>query len=207
MALTNIVSGELKNKVGAFVGAKWKGKPYVRSYVIPRDAHSDAQVAVRNQFKMVTTFGSNINEGILKAFQAKAVKNQSPYNRFVQINKDVIADESKSYGDIRIFKGSLPTGQGLQCSASAGVQAYSVSFTAHHYGTAKDTDTMIVLVYDETAETYAFGTVARGSQPTPLNVEIPGYFAEGDTLHVYLTACQPKVANGATVSITTTATE
>lgn len=205
MAITNIVSGELRNKVGAMVGAKWKGKAYVRAYVIPKDAKSDAQQAVRGQFRKITMFGSAINEGILKVFQAKAVKNQSPYNRFVQVNKEIIADDTKSYGDIKIFQGQLPTGTDLAASASAATQKIEVTFTPLHYGIAKDDDTIIAIAYDETADTYGYGTATRGSGTSPLTIDIPGYFESGDSIHVYLTACQPKVANGQTTSVAITA--
>ena len=57
MAITNIVSGELRNKVGSMVGAKWKGISYVRAYVKQKNADTDAQRAVRSQFKKVTLFG------------------------------------------------------------------------------------------------------------------------------------------------------
>jgi hypothetical protein len=48
-----------------------------------------------------------INKAILKSFQAKPVKNQSPYNHFVQINKGLFADKTKGYESIKIFDGTL----------------------------------------------------------------------------------------------------
>jgi hypothetical protein len=205
MAITNIVSGELRNKVGAFVGAKWKGKAYVRAYVQPKDANTEAQQSVRGQFKKITTFGSAINEGILKPYQAKPVKNQSPYNRFVQINKDVIADDTKSYADIQVFHGTLPTGTALSAAASAATQIITVNFTPLLYGTAKPEDVMIALAYNETRDTFGYGTTARGSASAALAIDIPGFFEDGDSIIVYLTACQPKTANGSTTSVTITA--
>jgi hypothetical protein len=205
MAVTNIVSGELRNKVGAFVGAKWKGRAYVRAYVHPKDANTEAQQAVRGQFKKITTFGSAINEGILKPYQAKPVKNQSPYNRFVQINKDVIGDDTKSYADIHVFHGTLPTGTALAATASAATQIITVSFTPLLYGTAKPEDVMIALAYNETGDTFGYGTIERGGTASTLSIDIPGFFEDGDSIVVYLTACQPKIANGSTISVTITA--
>jgi hypothetical protein len=205
MALTNIVSGELRNKVGAMVGAKWKGKTYVRAYVKPKDANTDAQKAVRGQFKKVTAFGSAINDGVLKMFQAKPVKNQSPYNRFVQINKELMGDDSLGYENIKIFNGHLPTASNFSASASAAAQSIEVTCTPQHYGIAKDDDTLIAIAYDETADTFGYGITPRGSGTSPLTITVPGYFEAGDTIHVYLSACQKKVDNGATLHTSITA--
>jgi hypothetical protein len=205
MALTNIVSGELRNKVGAMVGSKWKGKAYVRAYVIPKDANSDAQKAVRGQFKKVTMFGSAINTDILKLYQAKPIKNQSPYNRFVQINRAMMADDTLGYEDIKIFHGQLPTGTDLSASASESAQKVEVTVTPQHHGIAKDDDTLIALAYNETGDTYGFGTVSRGGGTSPVTIDVPGYFASGDRIIVYLTACQKKVANGNTTIASITA--
>jgi hypothetical protein len=187
------------------VGAKWKGITYVRAYTKPKDANSEAQQAVRSQFKKVTTFGSAINEGILKVFQAKPVKNQSPYNRFVQINKEMMADDSLGYESIKIFNGQLPTGTGLTATASEANQTVEAVFTPHHHGISKDSDTLIVIMYNETEEAYGYAIAERGSGTGLMTVSVPGYFMAGDTIHVYLTACQKKVANGGTISIKITA--
>jgi hypothetical protein len=205
MAITNIVSGELRNKVGAMVGAKWKGKAYVRAYVKPKDANTEAQQAVRGQFKKITAFGSAINEGVLKPYQAKPVRNQSPYNHFVQLNKGVIGDDTKGYEDVVIFHGQLPTGSDLSAAASAANQSVAVTFTPLQHSTAKSDDVMIAVVYDETADTFGTNTAPRGSGAAALTIDVPGYFAAGDTIHVYLTACQKKMMNGSTTSVTITA--
>ncbi|QQO07870.1 DUF6266 family protein [Breznakiella homolactica] len=199
MAITNIVSGELRNKVGAMVGAKWKGISYVRAYVKQKDADTEAQRAVRSQFKKVTLFGSAINEGVLKPYQARAVKNMSPYNRFTQVNQEVIADESKGYESMRIFSGSLPVATDMSATASAASGTVKVSYTPCQHGTAHRHDTLIVVVYNETGDTYGFTTVDRGEGSGAVMVSVPVWFGEGDSLHVYLTASRKGKANGGTL--------
>ena len=205
MAITNIITGELRNKVGSMVGAKWKGIAYVRAYTKPRDANTAAQQEIRSQFRKVTHFGSGINEGILKPFQAKPVKNQSPYNRFVQINQEMIADNTKGYESIRIFNGSLPVASGLSANASAAAGTVEVKFTPLQHGICKAEDMLIAVVYNDKENSYGYNTVKRGTGSAQLTLSVPAYFAEGDTLYVYLTASRKGTANGGTLGVTITA--
>lgn len=201
MAITNIITGELRNKVGSMVGSKWKGIAYVRAYTKPKNPNTTAQQDIRSQFKMVTLFGSGINEGILKPYQAKPVKNQSPYNHFVQINKEVINDKTKGYESIRIFHGTLPVATGLSASASEAAGTVELSFTPLQHGTSQATDVLIAVVYNEKEDSYGYNTIERGSGSAPLSMSVPAYFAEDDELYVYLTASQAGVANGGTLGV------
>ncbi len=205
MAHANIITGELRKKVGALVGSKWKGISYVRAYQKSvKDANTPAQQNIRNQFKMVTQFGSGINEAVLKPFQAKPVKNQSAYNHFVQINRDVINDKSKGYESIKIFDGTLPVASGFQAAVSEAAETVEVSFTPLQYGLCEETDILIAVVYNESKNTYGFNIIERGGGNEPLSLSVPAYFVRDDILHVYLTACQSGKNNGGTLAVTIT---
>ena len=199
MAITNIVTGELRNKIGSMVGAKWKGISYVRAYVKPKDANTEAQRAIRSQFRKVTRFASAINEGVLKPYQAKAVKNMSPYNRFTQINREVITDESKGYESLKIFSGSLPVAEDLSAYAPADAGTVEVTFMPCNHGTAHKHDTLIAVVYNETGETFGYATVDRGDGGSAVTLNVHTWYKTGDILHVYLTASRKGAANGGTL--------
>lgn len=111
MAITNLISGEIRNKVGGMVGAKWKGKNYVRAYVVPKNPNTPDQQKIRGAFKTLSNIGSTINNGILKPHTAKKFKNMSPYNRFIKLNKDLISVGTPDWTKLKLFDGgAMPVG-------------------------------------------------------------------------------------------------
>jgi hypothetical protein len=205
MAITNLISGELRNKIGGMVGAKWKGKNYVRAYVIPKDAKTPEQVEVRTSFKILNQLASRINETVLKPYQAKPVANRSPVNVFVSLNKPFMAAKSTDPLDIKIFNGALPLGTASVAAVAAADGKVTATVTPATYGMAKETDTLIAIAYNQTKDTYNTMTAPRGAgAAVPLEIEIPT--AAGDVLYVWITAAQPKVANGPTIAFTETVT-
>jgi hypothetical protein len=205
MAITNLISGELRNKIGGMVGAKWKGKNYVRAYVVPKDAKTPDQIEVRTSFKILNQLASRINETVLKPYQAKPVANKSPVNVFVALNKPFMAAKSTDPLDIKIFNGALPLGTAAVAAVAAASGKVTATVTPATYGIAKPTDTLIAIAYNQTKDTYNTATAARGSgSAVALEVEIPT--AENDVLYVWVTAAQPKVANGPTLAYTLTVT-
>ncbi|QQO08764.1 DUF6266 family protein [Breznakiella homolactica] len=198
MAITNIVSGELRNKVGALVGAKWKGISYVRAYVKQKDANTGAQRAVRDRFGRIALFGSAINEGVLKPYQAKALRNLSPFNRFIKINREFIADPAAGYWNIRIFSGNLPVAEEMSVTASAMSGTVELLVTPLCGGSAHRHDTLIAVVYNETSDTYGWNTIDRGTGD-PVAIAVPVFFREGDVLNIYLTASRKGSCNGYTL--------
>jgi hypothetical protein len=205
MAITNLISGELRNKIGGMVGAKWKGKSYVRAYVIPKDAKTPDQQEVRASFKILNQLASRINETVLKPYQAKPVANKSPVNVFVSLNQPFMAAKSTDPLDIKIFNGALPLGSAQIGAVAAGDGKVTATVTPATYGIAKATDTLIAVAYNQTKDTYNTATAPRGSgTAVALEVEIPT--TAGDVLFVWVTAAQPKVANGPTLAFTGTVT-
>lgn len=121
MAITNLISGEIRNKVGGMVGAKWKGKNYVRAYVVPKNPNTPDQQKIRGAFKTLSTIGSTINNGILKPHTAKKFKNMSPYNRFIKLNKDLISVGVPDWTKLKLFDGgampvSIDTATGVEAT-------------------------------------------------------------------------------------------
>ncbi|MDR0639965.1 MAG: DUF6266 family protein [Spirochaetaceae bacterium] len=203
MAIFNFISGELRNKIGGMVGAKWKGKNYLRAYVKPKDAKTPDQQEVRASFKILNQLGSRINETVLKPYQAKPVANKSPANVFVKLNTPFMAAKSVNLLDIKIFNGALPLGAAAVGAAAAADNKVTVTVTPATYGIAKDTDTLIAIAYNQTKDTCNTATAQRGSgSAVPIDIEIPT--AAGDVFYVWVTAAQPKVANGPTLAFTGT---
>jgi hypothetical protein len=205
MAITNLISGELRNKIGGMVGAKWKGKSYVRAYVIPKDANTPEQQEVRASFKILNQLASRINETVLKPYQAKPVANKSPVNVFVKLNQPFIADKSTDPLAIKIFNGALPLGTAALGAIAEADGHATVTVTPATYGIAKETDSLIAIAYNKTKNTYNAATAPRGTG-TAVNIEVEIPTTAGDVVYVWVTAAQPKVANGPTLAFTGTVT-
>lgn len=134
MAITNLISGEIRNKVGGMVGAKWKGKNYVRAYVVPKNPNTPDQQKIRGAFKTLSTIGSTINNGILKPHTAKKFKNMSPYNRFIKLNKDLISVDAPDWTKLKLFDGgamplSIDTANGVKATGIATVEVDAIELS------------------------------------------------------------------------------
>jgi hypothetical protein len=203
MAITNLISGELRNKVGGMVGAKWKGKSYVRSYVIPKNPKTADQVSVRTTFALLTQMGAQINEPVLKLYQAKPVKNRSPYNVFVALNKTMVEGYSIDPLDIKIFNGPLPLGTAVAGDVVQADGEIVVTITPATYGLAEATDVLIVTVWNQTKNTFNTITDVRGTgADVPITVPIPTTTA--DVLYWWATCAKVGSYNGPTVAGTKT---
>lgn len=56
MGKLNLLKGKWDGKVGQTVGAKWKNKATVRTYSIPANPKTEAQMSVRGAFSNITKF-------------------------------------------------------------------------------------------------------------------------------------------------------
>lgn len=204
MAIFNLISGEMKNKVGGFVGAKWKGRKYLRAYVVPSNPNTIAQQAVRSVFKQVTRLASGINTGVLKPYAVGTPANMSPYNRMVQINKAMFSDDTKTINDALIFSGNLPLGTIGTATATASNTTVSVGLTPAQYGICAETDDIIAVAYNKTQDQIGYGTVKRGTDSDELTIDVLVYGVTGDEVAVYVTASNVTTAVATTLNTTAT---
>jgi hypothetical protein len=205
MAITNLISGEVRNKVGGMVGAKWKGKSYVRAYVIPKNPRTEEQTKVRNSFTLLTHLGSRINETVLKPYQARPVRNKSPFNVFTALNKPFMTAKDTDLTHIKIFNGALPLGTAAVSAVSQADQEVEIVITPFRYGLALPTDTLIAVVYNQTKDSYNSAFAERGpSGDSTITVPIPT--ETGDELFIWVTAAQKSTVNAGTLPFTATVT-
>jgi hypothetical protein len=73
---------------GAMVFSKWKGRPYVRSHVVPSNPKSGAQVGVRAMFKFLSQKWGALTAGNKATWEATAEQLAiSPFNAFLSKNQ------------------------------------------------------------------------------------------------------------------------
>jgi len=106
MILHNGILGKGTKKIGNVVGANWKDKNYVRSYVIPANPNTVAQQTQRTKFKDAVYFILGAIGQILNTFVDPFMKGMSAYNYFIKKNISIF-DGTPDYDSIQVTWGQL----------------------------------------------------------------------------------------------------
>lgn len=106
MGLLNLLKANYTGKVGQTVGAKWKDKSTVRTYSIPSNPRTDAQVSVRGGFSSITKFTALFADQI-KYLSALNTSGMSVRNAIIKLNKGMIPQNSFDKANLLISNGGL----------------------------------------------------------------------------------------------------
>lgn len=106
MGLLNLLKANYTGKVGQTVGAKWKDKSTVRTYSIPSNPRTDAQVSVRNGFASITMFTALFADQI-KYLSALNTSGMSVRNAIIKLNKGMIPQNNFDKANLLISNGGL----------------------------------------------------------------------------------------------------
>lgn len=136
----SVLFSDIRNKLGeSVVFSMWKGRPYMRSYVVPANPNSLKQQANRDHMaKIVAMFQNNIKGDAdnKAAWDLEALpRSISGYNIFVDYGRQI------TWGTVNLAAGSL-----------------SVEITA----SSIPSDRLAVMMYDESSSTYLLPTTKRG---------------------------------------------
>lgn len=106
MGLLNLLKANYTGKVGQTVGAKWKDKSTVRTYSIPSNPRTDAQVSVRSGFTDITKFTALFADQI-KYLSALNTSGMSVRNAIIKLNKGMIPENNFDKESLLISNGGL----------------------------------------------------------------------------------------------------
>lgn len=106
MGLLNLLKANYTGKVGQTVGAKWKDKSTVRTYSIPSNPRTDAQVSVRGGFSSITKFTALFADQI-KYLSALNTSGMSVRNAIIKLNKGMIPQNNFDKANLLISNGGL----------------------------------------------------------------------------------------------------
>lgn len=107
--------------------SKWKGRPYIRSRVVPSNPKSGGQVGMRAMFRFLTQFWASIAAGDKATWEDRAdAAAISPFNAFLSYNqfraRNFLAP-TQAYPEAETaFSGTMGA-----ASASAGVRSITVT--------------------------------------------------------------------------------
>lgn len=147
------ILGSFSGTVGPVVGSTWRGKNVMRS--LPKKGKriaSPAQAEQREKFKLVNQFLGSIKEGVNRYFD-------QPRNLHSRLNKATSyhlaeaiegtpGDYKINYSKVLFSKGSLYGFRTVECYAIGGGVVRFTYDGGSEQSNAKNTDELIVLVYD-----------------------------------------------------------
>lgn len=106
MGIINLLKANYTGKVGQTVGAKWKDKSTVRTYSVPSNPKTDAQMNVRGGFTSITKFAALFADQI-KYLSALNTASMSVRNAIIKLNKGMISGNSFDKETLLISNGGL----------------------------------------------------------------------------------------------------
>lgn len=189
------ILGGFSNKVGAVVGAGWKGIATMRS--LPQSVanpRTTAQVANRSTFAQLAQLGSGILPTIIQPLWNRWAKKMSGYNEWLSVNKKLLDD----FGSIVAYLPNAVFANGdLSASITAGTISnagavaitFDTTLTNAHDAATDEVYLVVGLVpagATELSEGKIFGFttgVARSAGSVSVNVDAP---EAGDTAVAYL---------------------
>jgi len=167
---------DIRNKLGEnVVFSMWKGRPYMRSYVVPANPDSLKQQANRDQMrKIVAMYQANVkgDESLAAAWDVEALPRLiSGYNQFTQYGRKVTLGAL----DLSATTISIPV-------TASGIPA----------------DRLAVMVYDLSETTYLLPTTKRGLGTYTEDDFTAWTPAAGDLIYI----ADTKVLDGADIETT-----
>lgn len=106
MGKMNLLKADWQGKVGQTVGAKWKNKSTIRTYSIPSDPKTAAQLEVRGAFKELTSYVALFSDQI-KYLTALDTSGMSVRNAIIKLNKEMVGPSGFNKANLLISKGGL----------------------------------------------------------------------------------------------------
>lgn len=185
MSRIDFRTGDLNGRLGGMVGSIWKGISYVRKMVTPYNPQTAAQTGVRDTFKALVEFGRRINSTILKLFTIPKPKKMSGFNRFIQINQAMIDAGVFTIADLLTAKGSLFQPPNWTVTPGSDDDSVDVTWDATLEGEALATDKIIIVLWNEDLDLYAFETSKVRSDAS---AAIAITETSGDTIHGFMFA-------------------
>lgn len=188
------ILGGFRGKVGNVIGSFWKGKALMRS--IPGSVHqpdTEAQLAIRQRFSLLSTFLSLFLEALKMGF--KALEDGTTYfNEALKHNWDNAVSgaypaQTIDYSKVYFSKGNL-TNLGTVGVTTSGGDCDVTWQDNSGTGTADANDFVYALFYNATKDAPVFMTVGSRTDATYTYTYPVDW--QTDTVHVWLFAINEK---------------
>lgn len=180
MGKMNLLKANWIGKVGETVGAKWKNKKTIRTYSIPANPKTDAQMTVRNTFKGITSFVALFSDQI-KYLTSLDVRGMSVRNAIIKANKEQIETGAFSEADLIVNKGGLPVVTDFAVGGYTTTGTITATWTKPAATNLSEKARMVVVMVDNTAKV----AVAADALLSAETISVPMTGTAGNRIDVY----------------------
>lgn len=180
MGKMNLLKANWTGKVGETVGAKWKDKKVIRTYSIPANPRTDAQVTVRTVFKDMTSFVALFSDQI-KYFTSLDVRGMSVRNAILKINKDQVEAGAFDADTLLVNKGGLPVVTDFAVSAYTTSGTVSATWTKPAATNLSERARMVVVMVDKENNVAVAGDALLSAE----SIDVPFTGTSGSKVDVY----------------------
>lgn len=165
--LTSGFLGPGKGKLGGAVMSKWKAINYVRSYAVPSNPKSDAQVAHRLTFKLIVQVAQKLMVLVIPQAWDPFYDKMSGFNAWVKDNFAAFAVANLLTSAVITSKGTLEAAPITSCVYTTGTGSMDVVWVGDVFGNGLATDLLFLLVFDITTNDVIFqGTLSAVTRTT-----------------------------------------
>jgi len=183
------ILGGFSGKIAGVVGTSWKGIAVIKALPLSvANPKTAGQVAQRSKFSNASKYGSSILSEIIKPLWDRFAQQASGYNDWVRTNISLFSLASPSpAASLVISSGKMSSTAVLSAEGGIASTDIDVSWTNDSgSGLKLSSDTVYILIYNETQETFGFeeGTVTRDEEVA--TVSLTAVIEAGDVAHCYL---------------------
>lgn len=152
MKIIGNILGDMRNQLGKkIVAYQWKGIDVFRSYSIPSQPNTQAQITQRNKFKLAVKTLSDVNVSVLRTTMANFAIKKTPFN--AAVSKSLINDFDFVKKDkLIISQGPLYIGEITM--AQTAENKVSFMWEVETGGNGQDGDKVYCLVYDRSKSSF-----------------------------------------------------
>ena len=180
MGKMNLLKANWIGKVGETVGAKWKNKKTIRTYSIPANPKTDAQMSVRGVFANLTSFVALFSDQI-KYLTSLDVRGMSVRNAIIKANKAQIGAGTFDPETLIVNKGGLPTVSGLTVATWGTTGNITATWTKPTATNLSEKARMVVVMVDKTANV----AVAADALLSAETINVPMQGTSGNKIDCY----------------------
>lgn len=147
------ILGVTRGKIANVVGAKWKNVNYIRKLTTPANPKSEAQLIQRAKLSALVFFVKPLIAPVLHPFVDPYQKNQSGYNRFIQLNMPFVDEYGSVDEDEFIYTEGQLTAINIQGATNIG-DAMTWSWNTEYGINGKPTDLVMIGSHREGDQTW-----------------------------------------------------
>lgn len=179
------ILGAISGKVGAIVGASWKGIAYIREYVIPANPNTVAQKAERDLFRDIVSLAKAALGPVLQVFRDPFLRQQSAWADFIGKARKTYLVEG-TYDNVLLSEGTRE-GSAIIAAIYAGSNV-TMTWSEAILGNGELTDIAAVFIYDHVNKVGFFdgsntrddegGVIAVGEGRAAANLQVWLFFSD-----------------------------